>query len=84
MKGTGCETCSGTGYKGGPASMRSCALSPSSRGFLRGASVRELQEQAVRGGMLTLRMDGMRRSKGVTTSKKSSRRRRMTLNLRRC
>jgi type IV pilus assembly protein PilB len=36
--------------------------------ILRSASVAELQEQAVKDGMLTLRMDGMQKiRKGVTT-----------------
>ena len=36
--------------------------------ILRGASVAEMQEQAVTEGMLTLRMDGMKKIKrGVTT-----------------
>ncbi len=38
------------------------------RMILRGASVAELQEQAVKDGMLTLRMDGLKKiEKGVTT-----------------
>jgi type IV pilus assembly protein PilB len=45
------------------------ALSPElRRQILRGASVAEMQEQAVAEGMLTLRMDGMVKvAKGVTT-----------------
>jgi type IV pilus assembly protein PilB len=45
------------------------ALTPELRRLiLRGASVAEMQEQAVADGMLTLRMDGIVKiSKGVTT-----------------
>jgi type IV pilus assembly protein PilB len=36
--------------------------------ILRGASVADIQEQAVKEGMLTLRMDGMKKiERGVTT-----------------
>jgi type IV pilus assembly protein PilB len=69
MKGTGCDTCSGTGYKGRAGLYEVMALSPELRRLiLRGASVSEMQEQAVADGMLTLRMDGMKKiERGVTT-----------------
>jgi type IV pilus assembly protein PilB len=69
MKGTGCETCNGTGYKGRAGLYEVMALSPELRRMiLRGASVAELRDQAVSEGMLTLRMDGMKKiEKGVTT-----------------
>jgi type IV pilus assembly protein PilB len=69
MKGTGCETCSGTGYKGRAGLYEVMSLTPElRRQILRGASVAEMQEQAVSEGMLTLRMDGMVKvAKGVTT-----------------
>ena len=69
MKGTGCETCSGTGYKGRAGLYEVMALSPDLRRMiLRGASVAELRDQAVQDGMLTLRMDGMKKiERGVTT-----------------
>ena len=69
MKGTGCDTCSGTGYKGRAGLYEVMALSPElRRQILRGASVSEMQEQAVQEGMLTLRMDGMKKvERGVTT-----------------
>jgi type IV pilus assembly protein PilB len=69
MKGTGCETCSGTGYKGRAGLYEVMALSPELRRMiLRGASVAELRDQAVAEGMLTLRMDGMKKiERGVTT-----------------
>ena len=69
MKGTGCDTCSGTGYKGRAGLYEVMALSPELRRMiLRGASVAEIREKAVEEGMLTLRMDGMKKiERGVTT-----------------
>ncbi|HEY7028364.1 MAG TPA: type IV-A pilus assembly ATPase PilB [Gemmatimonadales bacterium] len=69
QKGSGCDTCNGTGYKGRAGLYEVMALSPDlRRGILRGASVAELRDQAVAEGMLTLRMDGMVKiEKGVTT-----------------
>ncbi len=69
MKGTGCDTCSGTGYKGRAGLYEVMALSPELRRMiLRGASVADIQAQAVVEGMLTLRMDGMKKiERGVTT-----------------
>jgi type IV pilus assembly protein PilB len=69
MKGAGCDTCNGTGYKGRAGLYEVMALSPELRRMiLRGASVSEMQEQAVEEGMLTLRMDGMKKiERGVTT-----------------
>jgi type IV pilus assembly protein PilB len=69
MKGTGCDTCSGTGYKGRAGLYEVMSLSPELRRMiLRGASVVEIRDQAVAEGMLTLRMDGMKKiERGVTT-----------------
>jgi type IV pilus assembly protein PilB len=69
MKGTGCDACSGTGYKGRAGLYEVMALSPELRRMiLRAASVADIQEQAVKEGMLTLRMDGMKKiERGVTT-----------------
>ncbi len=69
MKGTGCDVCSGTGYKGRAGLYEVMAMSPELRRMiLRGASVSEMQEQAVAEGMLTLRMDGMKKiERGITT-----------------
>jgi type IV pilus assembly protein PilB len=69
MKGTGCDTCSGTGYKGRAGLYEVMALSPELRRMiLRSASVADIQAQAVVDGMLTLRMDGMKKiERGVTT-----------------
>jgi type IV pilus assembly protein PilB len=69
FKGPGCDTCNGTGYKGRAGLYEVMALSPELRRMiLRGASAAELQEQAVKEGMLTLRTDGIVKiKKGVTT-----------------
>jgi type IV pilus assembly protein PilB len=69
MKGQGCDTCSGTGYKGRAGLYEVMSLSPELRRMiLRGASVSEMQEQAVSEGMLTLRMDGVKKVEhGITT-----------------
>jgi type IV pilus assembly protein PilB len=69
MRGRGCETCSGSGYKGRAGLYEVMAMSPELRRMiLRGASVAELRDQAVVDGMLTLRMDGLKKiERGVTT-----------------
>jgi type IV pilus assembly protein PilB len=68
-RGRGCETCSGTGYKGRAGLYEVMAMSPELRRIvLRGGSVAEIRDQAVSEGMLTLRMDGMKKvERGVTT-----------------
>jgi type IV pilus assembly protein PilB len=68
-KGTGCDSCGGIGYRGRAGLYEVMALSPELRRMiLRGASVAELRDQAVVEGMLTLRMDGLKKiEKGVTT-----------------
>jgi type IV pilus assembly protein PilB len=69
FKGKGCDTCSGSGYKGRAGLYEVMALSPELRRMiLRGSGSAELQTQAVAEGMLTLRMDGIVKiKKGVTT-----------------
>ena len=69
MKGAGCDVCSGTGYKGRAGLYEVMALSPELRRMiLRGASVADIQAMAVKEGMLTLRMDGLKKiERGVTT-----------------
>ena len=69
MRGVGCDTCSGTGYKGRAGLYEVMALSPELRRLiLRGGSVAEIRDQAVVDGMLTLRMDGIKKiERGVTT-----------------
>jgi type IV pilus assembly protein PilB len=68
-KGEGCDTCSDTGYKGRAGLYEIMAMSPGLRRLiLKEASAEDLQNQAVKDGMLTLRMDGMVKvKKGVTT-----------------
>jgi type IV pilus assembly protein PilB len=69
QKGKGCDSCGGLGYRGRAGLYEVMAMSPELRRMvLRGASVAELRDQAVAEGMLTLRMDGMKKiEKGVTT-----------------
>jgi type IV pilus assembly protein PilB len=68
-KGTGCENCNGSGYKGRQGLYEVMAMSPTLRRMvLQGASSADLQKQAVDEGMLTLRMDGMLKvRRGITT-----------------
>jgi type IV pilus assembly protein PilB len=69
FKGQGCDTCGGTGYKGRQGLYEVMAMSSSLRRLvLKGASTEELREQAVKDGMLTLRMDGMLKVKRGITS----------------
>ena len=69
MKGKGCDACGQTGYKGRAGLYEVMALSPEIRRMiLRGASAAELQEHAITEGMLTLRMDGVKKvERGITT-----------------
>ncbi|HEX2646854.1 MAG TPA: ATPase, T2SS/T4P/T4SS family, partial [Candidatus Dormibacteraeota bacterium] len=68
-KGTGCDVCGGLGYRGRQGLFEVMAMSSALRRMvLKGASTEELREQAVKEGMLTLRMDGMLKVKrGITT-----------------
>jgi type IV pilus assembly protein PilB len=69
FKGQGCDTCGGTGYKGRQGLYEVMAMSSNLRRLvLRGGSTEELREQAVKDGMLTLRMDGMLKVKRGITS----------------
>ncbi|HEX3927544.1 MAG TPA: type IV-A pilus assembly ATPase PilB [Gemmatimonadales bacterium] len=69
FKGAGCDQCGGTGYRGRAGLYEVMAMSPALRRMvLTGASIVELREQAVAEGMLTLRMDGMKKlERGITT-----------------
>jgi type IV pilus assembly protein PilB len=69
FKGTGCDVCSGAGYKGRAGLYEVMAMTPALRRMiLTGASTVELRDQAVVDGMLTLRMDGMKKlERGITT-----------------
>jgi len=68
-RGRGCEQCGGSGYRGRQGLYEVMAMSPALRRMiLQGGSTAELQAQAISEGMLTLRMDGMRKvAMGVTT-----------------
>ena len=68
-KGAGCDACGDTGYKGRQGLYEVMTMSPEVRRMiLRGGSTEELRNQAVKEGMLTLRVDGMQKiRKGVTT-----------------
>jgi type IV pilus assembly protein PilB len=68
-KGAGCDVCNTTGYKGRQGLYEVMLMTSSLRRLvLRGGSTEELREQAVKDGMLTLRMDGMVKVKrGITT-----------------
>ena len=68
-KGTGCDNCGGSGYRGRAGLYEVMAMSPALRRMiLTGDSVTDLREQAVSEGMLTLRMDGMKKlERGITT-----------------
>jgi len=69
QKGTGCEACGGTGYRGRAGLYEVMPLSPELRRMiLRGGSAAELRDRAVAEGMLTLRVDGITKiENGVTT-----------------
>ncbi|MGH7592362.1 MAG: type IV-A pilus assembly ATPase PilB [Gemmatimonadales bacterium] len=68
-RGAGCDQCGGTGYRGRAGLYEVMAMSPALRRMvLTGASTVELRDQAVSEGMLTLRMDGMKKlERGTTT-----------------
>jgi type IV pilus assembly protein PilB len=68
-RGTGCDQCGGTGYRGRAGLYEVMAMSPALRRMiLTGASTVDLREKAVSEGMLTLRMDGIKKlERGITT-----------------
>ncbi len=68
-KGKGCDKCGGTGYKGRQGLYEVMAMSTRIRKLImQEASTDELRDVAIEEGMLTLRMDGLRKlEKGVTT-----------------
>jgi type IV pilus assembly protein PilB len=69
MKGAGCDTCSGRGYKGRVGLYEVLEMSETLKDMiLTGASAIELREQAQKEGMITLRRSGCRKIlDGVTT-----------------
>jgi len=68
-KGEGCEKCDGTGYKGRQGLYEVMAMSSNIRKLImQDVSTDELQTAAIEEGMLTLRMDGLKKlEKGLTT-----------------
>ena len=69
FKGRGCDQCGGTGYRGRQGLYEVMAMSPEIRRMImQNASADELRQQALKEGMLTLRMDGLVKvAKGITT-----------------
>jgi type IV pilus assembly protein PilB len=69
MKGRGCNTCNGTGYKGRIALYEVMRFSDDLKEMvLQGASTAELKAAAIKRGMVTLRMAGIRKViEGMTT-----------------
>jgi len=70
MKGVGCRTCNGTGYKGRVALYEVMKFSDSLKEMvLQGASTAELKAAAIKQGMITLRASGIRKvMDGVTST----------------
>ncbi len=68
-KGAGCPTCGGSGYKGRVALYEVMRFTDDLKErVLQGASAAELKAAAIKNGMLTLRMSGIRKIlDGVTT-----------------
>jgi type IV pilus assembly protein PilB len=69
MKGAGCRTCNGSGYKGRLALYEVMRFTDTLKEMvLQGASTAELKLAAIKNGMMTLRMSGIRKiSDGITT-----------------
>ncbi len=70
MKGLGCRTCNGTGYKGRVALYEIMRFSDTLKEMvLQGSSTAELKLAAIKNGMVTLRMAGIGKVlDGVTTT----------------
>jgi type IV pilus assembly protein PilB len=68
-KGDGCDKCGGTGYKGRQGLYEVMAMSSRLRKLImQEASTDELREAAIEQGMLTLRMDGLKKlERGITS-----------------
>ncbi len=75
MKGTGCKTCNGSGYKGRVALYEVMRFSDSLKELvLQGASTAELKMAAIKSGMMTLRMAGIEKvMQGMTTTEEVGR-----------
>jgi type IV pilus assembly protein PilB len=70
VKGAGCRTCNGSGYKGRVALYEVMRFSDNLKEMvLQGSSTAELKAAAIKNGMLTLRMSGITKVlDGVTTT----------------
>jgi len=75
MKGAGCKTCNGTGYKGRVALYEVMRFTDTLKELvLQGASTAELKTAAIKNGMLTLRMAGIEKvMQGMTTTEEVGR-----------
>ncbi|WP_437751293.1 type IV-A pilus assembly ATPase PilB [Sorangium sp. So ce1389] len=75
VKGAGCKTCNGSGYKGRVALYEVMRFTDALKEMvLQGASTAELKAAAIKGGMLTLRMSGIEKVlAGVTTTEEVGR-----------
>jgi type IV pilus assembly protein PilB len=69
MKGAGCNTCGGSGYKGRVALYEVMPMTDGIKEMvLQGCSTAELKDQMIRDGIWTLRMSGINKAcQGVTT-----------------
>jgi type IV pilus assembly protein PilB len=69
FKGTGCETCGGTGLKGRQGVYEVMPMTPKIRRLvIMNSGAQEIRDGAIEEGMLTLRMDAwMKVLKGITT-----------------
>ncbi len=69
FRGRGCDTCSGTGYKGRVGLFEVMACEEQIRELiLSGASAFELRQMAIQNGMITLRASGLQKIReGMTT-----------------
>ena len=69
LYGSGCKSCSGTGYRGRTGIFEILHISDEIRTLiLKGATTAELREQAVKEGMITLVRDGMLKVKSDATT----------------
>ncbi len=70
FKGTGCDTCGGTGLKGRQGVYEVMVMTPSLRKLvMQNVGAAEIRDAAIEEGMLTLRMDAwLKVMKGLTTT----------------
>ena len=69
FRGKGCDNCENSGYRGRVAIMEFLSLTPEIKELIgKKALDKEVQKEAVKSGMLTLRQDGLAKAeKGITT-----------------